>query len=85
MSQTSLSDHALSILTFAAYHSLVSGEVVTRVVLDDGKGHKADAEGVDEMEKAGLLEKDGERGTLTEEGSRALGQVLEAIRATKTT
>jgi chromosome segregation and condensation protein ScpB len=80
MSQTQLSDHALSILTFAAYHSLVSGEVVTRVVLDDGKGHKADSAGVEELEKAGLLEETGDRGTLTEAGSQHLGKVLEAIR-----
>ncbi len=80
MSQQTLSDHALSILTFAAYHSLVSGEVVTRVVLDDGKGHKADSAGVEEMEKAGLLEAEGERGTLTEAGSQRLGQLIDAIR-----
>lgn len=79
MSQT-LSDHALSILTFAAYHSLVSGETVTRVVLDDGKGHKADSAGVEEMEKAGLLEEEGERGTLTEAGTQRLASVIEAIR-----
>jgi hypothetical protein len=80
MSDTPLSDHALSILTFAAYHSLVSGESVTRVVLDDGKGHHADPEGVKEMESAGLLEPEGERGTLTDEGARKLGKVIEAIR-----
>lgn len=81
MSQQQLSDHALSILTFAAYHALVSGEVVTRVVLDDGKGHKADSAGVEEMEQAGLLEPEGERGTLTEAGSQRLGKVIDAIRA----
>lgn len=80
MSQTALSDHALSILTFAAYHSLVSGEEVKRVVLDDGKGHKADAAGVEELQKAGLLEDAGERGTLTEAGTDRLKKVLEAIR-----
>lgn len=80
MSQTALSDKALSILAFAAYHSLVSGETVTRVVLDDGKGHKADSAGVEEMERAGFLEPDGERGALTDKGTAAVGQVIEAIR-----
>jgi len=80
MSQTALSDKALSILAFAAYHSLVSGETVTRVVLDDGKGHKADSEGVREMEAAGFIEPDGDRGTLTDKGTAALGEVVEAIR-----
>lgn len=81
MSDTPLSDHALSILIFAAYHSLVSGETVTRVVLDDGQGHHADPEGVKEMEAAGLLEPEGERGALTDEGARTLGRLMEAIRA----
>ncbi len=81
MSQTALSDKALSILTFAAYHSLVSGETVTRVVLDDGKGHKADSQGVAEMEEAGLLSPDGERGTLTDKGIEALGKVIDGIRS----
>jgi len=81
MADTTLSDAALSILAFAAYHSLVSGETVTRVVLNDGKGHHADAKGVEEMSAAGLLEPDGERGTLTEVGSAKLASVIEAIRS----
>lgn len=80
MSQSNLSDGALSILVFAAYHSLVSGETVTRVVLDDGKGHKADADGVSEMEEAGLLDPEGERGTLTEAGRDRLHRVIETLR-----
>jgi len=84
MADTTLSDAALSILAFAAYHSLVSGETVTRVVLDDGKGHHADAKGVEEMTEAGLLEPDGERGTLTEAGSAKLASVIDAIRSAAT-
>jgi hypothetical protein len=80
VSQTTMSDGALSILVFAAYHSLVSGEAVTRVVLDDGKGHKADAEGVREMEEAGLLEPAGERGVLTEAGRDRLAKLIETLR-----
>ncbi len=80
MSQSNLSDGALSILVFAAYHSLVSGETVTRVVLDDGKGHKADAEGVKEMEAAGLLDPEGERGVLTDAGRDRLDRVIETLR-----
>lgn len=71
-----LSDKARSILAFAAYHSLTSGEVV----LDDGKGHKADHDGVEELSAAGLIEADGSRGRLTEAGNEKLGKVLEAIR-----
>lgn len=80
MSQGNLSDKALSILAFAAYHSLVSGEEVKEVVLDDGQGHHADSEGVKEMEAAGFLTPDGPRGALTDKGSEALGRVMNAIR-----
>jgi hypothetical protein len=37
-----LSDKALSIFAFAAYHRLVSGEKVTSVIRRDGAGHEAD-------------------------------------------
>jgi len=76
-----LSDKARSILAFAAYHSLTSGETVREVVLDDGKGHKADHDGVEELSSAGLLEAEGARGRLTEEGLSALERVLTAIRS----
>lgn len=76
-----LSDKARSILAFAAYHSLTSGEAVREVVLDDGKGHKADHEGVEELSSAGLLEADGPRGRLTDAGNEALERLLAAIRA----
>lgn len=75
-----LSDKARSILVFAAYHSLTSGELVREVVLDDGKGHTADHEGIEELSSAGLLEADGSRGRLTDAGNDMLGKVLAAIR-----
>jgi hypothetical protein len=75
-----LTDKGLSVLVFAAYHTLTSGEVVRKVVLDDGKGHQADADGVQEMIDAGLLEEQGERGRLTDKGEQALAELLELIR-----
>ncbi|MCJ2073278.1 hypothetical protein MKK75_31590 [Methylobacterium sp. J-030] len=50
-----LSDKALSILAFATYHRLVSGERVTAVIRKDGAGHEADPEGVKELEERGLV------------------------------
>lgn len=50
-----LSDKALSIFAFAAYHRLVSGETVTSVIRKDGAGHEADPEGVRELEGRGLV------------------------------
>ncbi len=76
-------DKALSILTFAAYHSLTSGNPVREVVLEDGSGHRADPEGVSELEQAGFLEPQGQRGRLTDAGEAALARLLEHIRATE--
>lgn len=75
-----LSDAGLSILVFAAYHSLVSGEQVRKVVLDDGRGHHADGSGVDEMIAAGLMAGEGDRGRLTDKGEQALASVLKLLR-----
>jgi hypothetical protein len=50
-----LSDKALSIFAFAAYHRLVSGERVTSVIRKDGAGHEADPQGVKELEERGLV------------------------------
>lgn len=75
-----LSDKALSILTFAAYHQLSSGMIVRDVVLEDDAGHKAEPEGVKELSDAGLLEANGKRGTLTDEGETMLEKVIAAIK-----
>ena len=75
------SDQALSILAFAAYHQLESGDTVSEVVLDDGQGHSASAEGVAELQEAGLLEANGKRGTFTEAGAAKLAAVIEAVKA----
>lgn len=76
-----LSDKALSILAFAAYHQLESGDVVSEVVLDDGQGHQANEEGVAELEQAGLLEAGASRGKFTDQGAQKLASVIEAIRS----
>lgn len=77
----SLSDHALSVFAFAAYHQLESGDSVSEVILDDGQGHKASADGVAELERAGLLKVDGTRGKFTDEGATKLRAIVEAIKA----
>lgn len=76
-----LSDKARSILTFAAYHQLASGEIVRDVVLEDGNGHRADPDGVTEMQDAGLLTVEGARGRLTDEGEAMLERTVESLRA----
>ncbi|MEV4608833.1 hypothetical protein MRBLMR1_003895 [Neorhizobium sp. LMR1-1-1.1] len=75
-----LSDAARSILVFAAYHELASGEPVKEVVLDDGAGHKASSAGQTELEKTGLIQIDGNRAAITDEGEQVLATLLNAIR-----
>ncbi|BDA86710.1 hypothetical protein Sa4125_42520 [Aureimonas sp. SA4125] len=84
MSGQHLSDKAISILVLAAYHSLSSGETVGQIVLDDGHGHTADADGLGELHAEGLLEVNGTRGRLTEAGSEELQIIIDAIRASQT-
>lgn len=80
MTDLNLSDKALSVLTFAAYHSLLSGEQVKEVVIDDGNGHLADADGLQELTGAGMIEIVEKRGRLTENGLAALETLLASIR-----
>lgn len=81
MTDRSLSDKALSILTFAAYHALLSGEEVKEVVIDDGKGHHADRAGLEELQAADLIEAVGERGRFSEAGAAMVLRLVEAIRS----
>lgn len=76
----SITDKGLSILVFAAYHQLASGEVVRDVVLDDGSGHRADPDGVSELVNAEMIEIDDDRGRLTDRGLAALDRLIDAIR-----
>ncbi|MCJ2012603.1 hypothetical protein [Methylobacterium sp. J-076] len=75
-----LSDHALSILAFAAYHRLVSGERVTSVVRKDGAGHEADPKGVEELTGRGLATADEAAITLGDEAQEAVETLVAALR-----
>ncbi|MEA1834645.1 hypothetical protein U8607_21360 [Methylobacterium durans] len=75
-----LSDKALSIFTFAAYHRFLSGERVAAVVRRDGHGHEADPDGVAELEQRGLLTASETRLSLGEEAEAFVETVVDAIR-----
>ena len=77
----SITDKGLSILVFAAYHQLASGEIVRDVVLNDGSGHRADPDGISEMVNAEMIEVDGDRGRFTDRGLETLDRLIDAIRA----
>jgi chromosome segregation and condensation protein ScpB len=75
-----LSDEALAVFAFAAYHQLSSGQIVRSVVQKDGAGHKASDNAVDELKGRGLIEADGTEIRFTPEGEEALQGVISAIR-----
>ena len=76
-----MSDKAVAVFAFAAYHQLESGQPVTKVIREDGKGHKADEEAVSELEGLKLAEVAGNDIVFTESGLAVLGKVVEALRA----
>ena len=51
-----LSDEALAVFAFAAYHQLASGQKILSVVRKDGAGHRASAAAADELDGRGLVE-----------------------------
>ena len=75
-----LSDKALSIFAFAAYHRLVSGERVTSVIRKDGAGHEADPEGVKELEGRGLVTASETDIDLGETAQQAVESMVAALR-----
>lgn len=80
MPSTMLSDKAIAVFAFAAYHQLSSGEPVVDVVLKDGAGHAANPQAIQELEAADLAKKDGERAAFTEAGKARLAAVIAAMR-----
>ena len=65
-----LSDKAIAVFAFAAYHEMSSGETVVDVVLKDGAGHAADPAAIQELEAAGLATTEGERAVFTDGSPR---------------
>ncbi len=78
---TALSDKALGVFAFAAYHQFTSGQKVTDVALHDGAGHAADAQAIEELEALGLVEVADDRAVFTAAGQAMVGRVLDAIRS----
>ena len=74
-----LSDEALAVFAFAAYHQLSSGQPVRSVVQKDGAGHKASDKAVEELRGRGLVEADGSEIRFTPQGEEALQGVISSI------
>jgi len=75
-----LSDEALAVFAFAAYHELSSGQRVSSVVQKDDAGHRASNAAVDELDGRGLIKADGREIVFTPAGEEALQGIIAAIR-----
>lgn len=75
-----LSDEALAVFAFAAYHQLSSGQMVRSIVQRDGAGHKASDTAVSELKGRGLIEADGQDITFTAQGEEALQAMIAGLR-----
>jgi|GEM_PF-1368360 len=75
-----LSDKALAVFAFAAYHQLESGEPVTGVVRRDGAGHHADEDAIRELSEAGLVTVEANRVNFSDQGEAVLGALIGALR-----
>jgi chromosome segregation and condensation protein ScpB len=78
-----LSDEALAVFAFAAYHQFSSGQMVRSVVQKDGAGHKASDAAVEELTARGLIEADGSEIRFTAQGEEALQGVIAGIRGSR--
>lgn len=81
MPDQKLSDKAIAVFAFAAYHQLSSGEKVADVVLHDGAGHSADPGAIEELMRHDLATQERDRAVFTEAGKARLDRMIEAMRA----
>lgn len=75
-----LSDKAVAVFAFAAYHQLTSGQAVKSVIREDGKGHKADDEAVEELTARKLVEPGGAEISFTESGLHVLATAIDGLK-----
>jgi chromosome segregation and condensation protein ScpB len=80
-----LSDEALAVFAFAAYHQLSSGQMVRSVVQRDGAGHRANDNAVTELQQRGLIQADGQEISFTPQGEEALQAIISSIRGGRST
>ena len=78
---TDLSDKAVAVFAFAAYHQLTSGQPVKSVVREDGKGHKADDEAVQELEERKLASVSGSEIAFSDDGLKVLASAIEGLKS----
>lgn len=77
----SLSNKALAVFAFAAYHQLESGERVSSVIQQDGAGHRADPDAIAELEARGLARTQDNKIVLSEQAQTLVDTMIEAMRS----
>lgn len=75
-----LSDRAIAVFAFAAYHQLSTGQKVSGVTLSDGKGHGLDPDAVEELRSRGLVTVTEREVVLGERANAVLAEVIEGVR-----
>ncbi|MBM6592744.1 hypothetical protein [Microvirga pudoricolor] len=75
-----ISDRALAVFAFAAYHELESGQPVRSVARADQAGHKADDEAVAELTERGFVETDENYIRFTPTGEQLKQNVIDGLR-----
>lgn len=78
--RSNLSDEAVAIFAFAAYHQLGSGQPVKSVIAKDGSGHQADEKAVSELTSRGLAEQKGNDICFTDDGLSVLSRAVDALK-----
>jgi len=75
-----LSDKALAVFAFAAYHHLESGDAISSIIAEDGSGHKADPIAVEELGRLDLAVRRDTRLHFTDAGQLMLSQIIDRMR-----
>jgi hypothetical protein len=74
-----ISDKGIAVFAFAAYHQLEGGHPVREVIVSDRTGHSANPEAIRELEELGLLTRDGNRVSFTDQGEAMLDNVIKSM------
>lgn len=75
-----LSDKALAVFAFAAYHQLSSGDTVTSIVSRDHENHHADSAAVTELVERDLVHEEGDWLHFTPAGQLMLSQIIDRLK-----
>ncbi|MBV9076676.1 MAG: hypothetical protein JO048_04230 [Methylobacteriaceae bacterium] len=75
-----LSDKAVAVFAFAAYHQLTSGQPVKSVIREDGKGHRADDEAIGELESRHLITIEGNDIAFSQDGLSVLASAIDGLK-----